>query len=101
MRKDLDKTHCSSHEESVKQVVSTVSVMSNTFSPGSPTELVNVCSGAAADDDTTADKKNTYVRRDQKLEHFLFNWLLCEEPDTCIFSNIETMKLKTFKSVGK
>ena len=96
MRKDLDKTHCSSHEESVRQVMSTVSAMSNPFSPA---ELVNICSGAVADDEMTADMKNAYVRGDQKLEHFLHNQLLCEEPDTS--SNIETMKLKTFKSMAK
>ena len=99
MRKDLDKTHCSSHEESVRQVISTVSAMSNPFSPDSPAELVNICSGAVADDEMTADMKNAYVRGDQKLKHFLHNRLLCEEPD--IFSNIETMKLKTFKSMAK
>ena len=99
MRKDLDKTHCSSHEESVRKVMSTLSAMSNPFSPDSPVELVNICSGAVADDEMAADMTNAYVRGDQKLEHFLHNRLLYEEPD--IFSNIETMKLKTFKSMAK
>ena len=67
MRKDLDKTHCSSHEESVRQVMSTVSAMSNPFSPDSPAELVNICSGAVADDEMTADMKNAYVRGDKSL----------------------------------
>ncbi|XP_028415026.1 uncharacterized protein LOC114538109 [Dendronephthya gigantea] len=99
MRKDLDNTHSSNHEESVKQVISTVSSMSNPFSPDSPKELVNICSGVVADEVTTADVKNAYNKGDQKLEDFLHNRLLCEEPD--IFSNIGTMKLKTFKSMSK
>jgi uncharacterized protein YbdZ (MbtH family) len=99
MRKDLDKTRCSNHEESIKQVMDTVLAMSNPFSPDSPTELVNICSGVVADEGTTADVKNAYLKGDQKLEQFLHNRILCEKPD--IFSNIETMKLKTFKSMAK
>ena len=57
------------------------------------------CQTHSVHDEMTADVKNAYVRGDQKLEHFLHNRLLCEEPD--IFSNIETMKLKTFKSMAK
>ena len=93
------RTHCSNHEELVRQVMSTVSAMSNPFSPDSTAELVNICSGAVAHDEMTADMKNAYVRGGQKLEHFLYNRLLCEKPDN--FSNIETMKLKTFKSMAK
>ena len=99
MRKDLDKTHCSSHEESVKQVMDTVLAMSNPFSPNSPTELVNICSGVVADEETKTDVKDAYLKGDEKLEQFLHNKLVCEEPD--IFSNIGTMKLKTFKSMAK
>ncbi len=99
MRKDLDKTRCSSHEESVKHVMATVSSMSNPFNPDSPTELVNICSGAVADKETTTDLKEAYLKGDQKLEDFLQYRLLCEEPD--LFSNIETMRLKTFKSMAK
>ena len=77
----------------------TVTSMSNPFSPESPTELVNICSGVVADEETTKDLQNAYVKGDERLEQYFETRLLCEEPD--IFSRIEKMKLKSFNTMAK
>ena len=77
----------------------TISSMSNPFSSESPTKLVNLCSGVVADDQTAADLQNAYLKGDDKVEDYLHTKILCEEPD--IFSKIETMRLRTFKSMVK
>ncbi|CAB4002634.1 Hypothetical predicted protein [Paramuricea clavata] len=98
-RKDLDKTNWDKHEQAVKQIMETVTSMSNPFSPESPTELVNICSGVVADEETTKDLQNAYVKGDERLEQYFETRLLCEEPD--IFSKIEKMKLKSFSTMAK
>lgn len=73
--------------------------MSNPFSREAPSELVNICSGILADEETTSDMLNAYSKGDEKVEDFINSKILCEQPD--IFSKIKTMRLRTFKSMAK
>ena len=98
-RKDLDKTNLEKHEQAVKQIMATITSMSNPFSPESPTELFNICSGVVADEETRRDLQNAYVKGDERVEQYFHTKVLCEEPD--IFSKIEKMKLKSFNTMAK
>ena len=66
-RKDLDKTNLEKHEQAVKQIMATITSMSNPFSPESPTELFNICSGVVADEETRRDLQNAYVKGDERV----------------------------------
>ena len=98
-RKDLDKTNLEKHEQAVKQIMATITSMSNPFSPESPTELFNIYSGVVADEETRRDLQNAYVKGDERVEQYSHTKVLCEEPD--IFSKIEKMKLKSFNTMAK
>ena len=98
-RKDLDKTNLEKHEQAVKQIMATIHSMSILFSPESPTELFNICSGVVADDETRRDLQNAYVKGGESVEQYFHTNVQCKEPD--IFSKIEKMKLRPIsKSIG-
>ena len=99
MRKDLDETSCKSHETCVQQIMETICSVSNPFSSESPTELVNICSGVVADENTADELTDTYIKGNEKAEQVMESKILCEEPD--IFSPSTTMKLQTFKTLTK
>ena len=99
MRKDLDETSCKLHEKCVQQIMETICSMSNPFSSESPTELVNICSGVVADENTSDELTDAYIKGNEKAEQFMESKILCEEPD--IFSPLTTMKLRTFKTITK
>ena len=95
-RKDLDKTNLEKHEQAVKQIMATITSMSNPFSPERPTELFNICSGVVADKETRRDLQNACMKGDERVEQYFHTKVLCD-----IFSKIEKMKLKSFNTMAK
>ena len=77
----------------------TITSMSNPFSPESQTEMFNIRSGVIADEETTTDLQNAYVKGDERVEQYFHTKILCEEPN--IYSKIEKMKLKCFNTMAK
>ena len=94
-RKDLDVSKCKQHEKSVKNVISTISSMSNPFD-GDQVELVNISSGVEVARDVADCILLAEQLGENQYSEFCLTNLFTDSPD--IFSKINKNKLRTFSS---
>lgn len=97
-RKDLDKTRIQADEESVKDVIQTLTAMVNPFE-NDHKGLVHLASRVVATTEVESDMKSMFETGDIAALNFMRKKILSSQPD--IYSPIKKIKLKTFSSIGK